>query len=317
MAMKRAMGAAGAWNIDMSRVSRETLPPDVYLVELLLPEMGARARAAAARRAASSAPTRSPPAMRCARQAAQARQVHADERRARAGARLVRPRRRRRRRASSRATACGRRTSTRPRIRACRAMCAAMSAWSSAPRLPRLSGLRPRSASGENPQWLYTVRVRRPRTVGRRCRPDRHGLDRRVRALSGAGLTGRSTSPPRRARPPRCRAFRATTTARSSASRGRRRPSPWRWRCTSAALFTWTRMGGDARRRDQARAGRRRSRHRRDLLPPLAGDARAAGRREGRHRRATLARYRDAWDHAADRTPHGPPIELTPAISCR
>jgi nitrile hydratase accessory protein len=27
---------------------------------------------------------------------------------------------------------------------------------------------------------------------------------------------------------------------------------------------------------------------------------------------ATLARYRDAWDHAADRTPHGQPIELTP-----
>jgi len=28
--------------------------------------------------------------------------------------------------------------------------------------------------------------------------------------------------------------------------------------------------------------------------------------------RATLARYRDAWDHAADRTPHGKPIVLTP-----
>ena len=26
----------------------------------------------------------------------------------------------------------------------------------------------------------------------------------------------------------------------------------------------------------------------------------------------TLARYRDAWDHAADRTPHGYPIELKP-----
>ena len=25
---------------------------------------------------------------------------------------------------------------------------------------------------------------------------------------------------------------------------------------------------------------------------------------------AMLARYRDAWDHAADRTPHGTPIEL-------
>jgi nitrile hydratase accessory protein len=27
---------------------------------------------------------------------------------------------------------------------------------------------------------------------------------------------------------------------------------------------------------------------------------------------ATLARYRDAWDHAADRTPHGAPIALEP-----
>lgn len=27
---------------------------------------------------------------------------------------------------------------------------------------------------------------------------------------------------------------------------------------------------------------------------------------------AELARYRDAWDHAADRTPHGQPIELRP-----
>ena len=25
---------------------------------------------------------------------------------------------------------------------------------------------------------------------------------------------------------------------------------------------------------------------------------------------ATLARYQHAWDHAADRTPHGQPIEL-------
>jgi nitrile hydratase accessory protein len=27
---------------------------------------------------------------------------------------------------------------------------------------------------------------------------------------------------------------------------------------------------------------------------------------------ATLERYRAAWDHAADRTPHGQPIELSP-----
>ena len=28
--------------------------------------------------------------------------------------------------------------------------------------------------------------------------------------------------------------------------------------------------------------------------------------------RDTLTRYHDAWDHAADRTPHGRPIELSP-----
>ena len=28
--------------------------------------------------------------------------------------------------------------------------------------------------------------------------------------------------------------------------------------------------------------------------------------------RETLTRYRDAWDRAADRTPHGAPIELSP-----
>ena len=28
--------------------------------------------------------------------------------------------------------------------------------------------------------------------------------------------------------------------------------------------------------------------------------------------RASLERYRDAWEHAADRTPHGTPIELRP-----
>jgi nitrile hydratase beta subunit len=31
MAMQRAMGYAGAWNIDMSRAAQELLPPDVYL----------------------------------------------------------------------------------------------------------------------------------------------------------------------------------------------------------------------------------------------------------------------------------------------
>ena len=31
LAMNRAMGSLGLWNIDIGRFSRETLPPDVYL----------------------------------------------------------------------------------------------------------------------------------------------------------------------------------------------------------------------------------------------------------------------------------------------
>jgi nitrile hydratase accessory protein len=34
---------------------------------------------------------------------------------------------------------------------------------------------------------------------------------------------------------------------------------------------------------------------------------------KGLTNRSALARYRDAWDHAASRTPHGTPIELKPA----
>ena len=33
---------------------------------------------------------------------------------------------------------------------------------------------------------------------------------------------------------------------------------------------------------------------------------------KGLANRDTMARYRDAWDRAADRTPHGQPIELKP-----
>lgn len=35
--------------------------------------------------------------------------------------------------------------------------------------------------------------------------------------------------------------------------------------------------------------------------------------RKGISSGAELARYRDAWDHAADRTPHGKPIVLQPS----
>ena len=65
---------------------------------------------------------------------------------------------------------------------------------------------------------------------------------------------------------------------------------PWEARAFAMALalheagvFTWKEWAETLARADQARAGRRRSRHRRDLLPALARDAGNAGRRQGRH----------------------------------
>ena len=59
MAMVRAMGAAGAFNIDTSRFYREALPPHVYLGSSLLQEMAARPARTCWSTRASSAPTRS------------------------------------------------------------------------------------------------------------------------------------------------------------------------------------------------------------------------------------------------------------------
>ena len=78
-------------------------------------------------------------------------------------------------------------------------------------------------------------------------------------------------------------------------------------------LFTWREWAatlGDEIKRAQAAGdpdtGETYYRHWLDALERLvAGEGR-------RPTRATLARYRDAWDHAADRTPHGTPIELRP-----
>ncbi len=41
LALNRAMGAIGAWTIDEGRAGIEQLPPDVYLVVVLLRQMGA------------------------------------------------------------------------------------------------------------------------------------------------------------------------------------------------------------------------------------------------------------------------------------
>jgi len=77
-------------------------------------------------------------------------------------------------------------------------------------------------------------------------------------------------------------------------------------------LFTWTEWAAtlaDEIRRAQsagdADTGETYYRHWLATLERLVAEKGVASH-------ATLDRYRDAWDHAADRTPHGKPIELRP-----
>jgi nitrile hydratase accessory protein len=77
-------------------------------------------------------------------------------------------------------------------------------------------------------------------------------------------------------------------------------------------LFTWSEWAaalGDEIKRAQAAGdpdtGETYYRHWLNTLERLVTE-------KGATDKATLARYREAWDHAADRTPHGTPIELKP-----
>ena len=169
------------------------------------------------------------------------------------------------------------------------------------PRLSRLGDDRP----GRRSAVALHGGVRRPRDLGAGCRSDAHGLDRRLRAVPRCRRDGRARRSP-------FPAFPATPRARCSASRGRRRPSPWRWRCISAACSPG-RNGpqtlGEEIKRAQAAGdpdtGETYYRHWLNALERLVSEKGVADA-------ATLARYHDAWDHAADRTPHGAPIELKP-----
>lgn len=78
-------------------------------------------------------------------------------------------------------------------------------------------------------------------------------------------------------------------------------------------LFTWTEWAdalaaeiAAASKNDSADAGDDYYRH---WLAALEGLVAAKGATSA----AELSRYREAWDHAADRTPHGMPIGLTEA----
>ncbi len=93
LAMVRAMGAAGAFNIDTSRFYRESLPPDVYLASSYYKKwfLGLEDMLIARGFIGKSGSRRGPRAR--AGQAAQARQVHRWRRRAHHGARQVRTQR--------------------------------------------------------------------------------------------------------------------------------------------------------------------------------------------------------------------------------
>ncbi len=77
-------------------------------------------------------------------------------------------------------------------------------------------------------------------------------------------------------------------------------------------LFTWSEWAatlGDEIKRAQAAGdpdtGETYYRHWLNALERIVAEKGATDRK-------TLVRYRDAWDRAADRTPHGTPIELRP-----
>ena len=94
---------------------------------------------------------------------------------------------------------------------------------------------------------------------------------------------------------------------------------PWEAQAFSMALalhqrglFTWSEwaatLAGEIRRAQAAGdpdTGETYYRHWLAALERLVAE-------KGIASRDTLARYRDAWDRAADRTPHGTPIELSP-----
>ena len=162
------------------------------------------------------------------------------------------------------------------------------------------------------PQWLYTVTFRRPRVVGRGVRTGSAGVGRRLGTVSGARADG--------ARPAsRSRGTRAVPGIPRDAD-GPVFREPWEAQAFAMALalharglFTLERMGRHACRSNQV------ARKRQAILIPARpitgiGWPRWNGliSTKGVASLDTLHRYREAWDHAADRTPHGSPIVLKP-----
>ena len=185
LAHATAPWAASAPGTSTSRAARiEQLAAAGLSRRVLLRQMGAAPGEAWSSSAGSPAPTRSPPATRCARASRSARKLDAADVAKRADARLVRP-------AGAGAGALqGRRprahqehppaTHTRlPRYARGR-----VGIDRSGARLSCVPGFG-RDRQRREPAMALHRGVRRPRAVGRGCRPDAQGLDRCVRALSG------------------------------------------------------------------------------------------------------------------------------------
>jgi hypothetical protein len=161
MALVRAMGAAGAFNIDTSRFYREALPPHVYLsssyykkwllgLENLLVDKGFVA----------PDEVKAGHALKQTKAPKRGKFTRDDVERIMVRGKFGRPLPRRP--SSRRATGCARRTSIRQRIRGCRATCAGMSAWSSAITAARCFRIRPRSRRARIRNGFIRSRSTRP-----------------------------------------------------------------------------------------------------------------------------------------------------------
>src|SRR4030088_119358 len=144
--------------------------------------------------------------------------------------------------------------------------------------------------------------------MGRRCRPDAKNIHRCVRALSGGGVMDAASA--------------RATGAVPGIPRDDDGPvfrEPWEAQAFAMALalhergvFTWNEwasaLAEEIKRAQTAGDPDTGETYYRHWLATLEKLVAAKGVATSE----TLHRYRDAWDRAADRTPHGAPIELTP-----
>src|ERR1700683_3803787 len=147
--------------------------------------------------------------------------------------------------------------------------------------------------------------VRGPGTVGRKQRPDAEGFDRSIRAVFGSGIVNSQHADDQR---------ETSSDVNAPAFR-----EPWEAQAFALAVTLrergvfpareWAAARGNKIKRAQAAGdpdtGETYYRH---WLAALERLLAAKGLGEPQ----MLARTRDAWRHACERTPHGTPIELQP-----